>query len=56
MEIEQYVKKEYSERVKFFTGGSDYHADHKKGAANPRYLGEGGISLREFEAIREYMI
>ncbi|MDN5312353.1 MAG: 3,5-nucleoside bisphosphate phosphatase [Thermoanaerobacteraceae bacterium] len=56
LEIEQYVKKEYSERVKFFTGGSDYHADHKKGAANPRYLGEGGISLQEFEAIREYMI
>ncbi|SHM25484.1 hypothetical protein SAMN05660826_00555 [Caldanaerovirga acetigignens] len=55
-EIERIVKEEYKGRVKFFTGGSDYHADHKKGVENPRYLGERGISLREFEEIRDYLV
>ncbi|TYP57858.1 PHP domain-containing protein [Thermosediminibacter litoriperuensis] len=55
-EIEILVKQEYAGKVKFFTGGSDYHADHKKGVVNPRYLGEGGISIEEFNAIREYML
>ncbi|HHW04029.1 MAG TPA: PHP domain-containing protein [Thermoanaerobacterales bacterium] len=55
-EIEKYIKTEYAGRVKFFTGGSDYHAEHKKGVANPRFLGEGGISIGEFENIKEYLI
>ena len=32
------------------SGGSDYHADGKKGVANPRELGEGGVSFDYFRA------
>ena len=37
--------------MKFISGGSDYHADHKKGAKAVRYLGERGLSIEQFEAI-----
>ena len=50
-EIEQEVITLYGGRVKFFTGGSDYHNDAKKGAPNPRYLGEAGISFKQFSGI-----
>jgi len=55
-EIVQAVKDTYQSKVKFFTGGSDYHADEKKGVANPRRIGEGGISYEEFTKIKEYLI
>ena len=47
-EIEQEIISIYKGKVKFFTGGSDYHNDAKKGAPNPRYLGEAGISYKDF--------
>lgn len=47
-EIWDEIKKTYRERL-FFSGGSDYHNDRKKGTPNPRELGECGISLEEFK-------
>lgn len=55
-EIAAQVKETYHGKVKFFTGGSDYHAEEKKGMINARYIGEGGISYKEFEKIRKYLI
>ncbi len=49
-EIEKEVTEVYRDRVAFFSGGSDYHADHKKGAKDPRVLGERGLSVEEFTA------
>ena len=49
--IEAQVRRDYAPRVKFISGGSDYHADHKKGAKQVRYLGERGLSIEQFEAI-----
>jgi len=53
-EIENFLKEEYKEKVKFFTGGSDYHADHKKGVQNARYIGEAGLTYSEYEQIKSY--
>jgi len=50
-EIKKEVESKYNGKVKFFTGGSDYHNDGKKGVEKPRYLGEAGISLEEFEIL-----
>ncbi len=50
-QIQREIEKEYSGRVKFFTGGSDYHNDSKKGVENPRYIGEAGISYPVFKEI-----
>ena len=47
-QIEREVRATYAGRVKFFSGGSDYHADHKKSAKNVRLLGERGIGIEEF--------
>jgi predicted metal-dependent phosphoesterase TrpH len=49
-QIEAEVRARYTGRVRFFSGGSDYHADHKKGAKQTRYLGERGLTVEEFEA------
>lgn len=49
-EIEQQVRAAYTGRVRILSGGSDYHADHKKGAKQVRYLGERGLTVAEFEA------
>jgi predicted metal-dependent phosphoesterase TrpH len=49
-EIAARVRRDYAGRVRFFSGGSDYHADHKKGAKTVRYLGERGLSVEEFQA------
>lgn len=43
------VVNRYGSRVAVMSGGSDYHADHKKGVASPRCLGEAGLTLDEFE-------
>ena len=50
------VKETYQGKVRFFTGGSDYHAEEKKGITNARYIGEGGISYEEYTEIKEYLI
>ena len=49
-EIEAEIVEKYGERVRFLSGGSDYHADQKKAAKKIRYLGERGLTLGEFEA------
>lgn len=33
------------------SGGSDYHADYKKGTANPRWMGECGLTMEEFLSV-----
>ena len=48
-EIADRVRRDYAGRVRFFSGGSDYHADHKKGAKQVRFLGERGIGVDEFQ-------
>lgn len=50
-----YIRGEYGSKVKLLTGGSDYHADERKGVSNPRYIGEGGVSLKEYEAVRAFL-
>lgn len=47
--IEEEVRRTYGGRVRFLSGGSDYHADHKKGAKVVRRLGERGLTWEEFE-------
>lgn len=47
-EIQNEVERLFKGKVRFFTGGSDYHNDGKKGIKNPRLIGEAGISHREF--------
>jgi predicted metal-dependent phosphoesterase TrpH len=49
-QIEAEVRRDYAGRVRCISGGSDYHADHKKGAKQIRYLGERGLTVPEFEA------
>ena len=48
-QIEAEVRSAYTGRVSFFSGGSDYHAGHKKNAKKPRCLGERGLTVEEFE-------
>ena len=48
--IEEEVRRAYAGRVRFLSGGSDYHADHKKGAKVVRRLGERGLTWEEFKA------
>ncbi|MDO4569560.1 MAG: PHP domain-containing protein [Planctomycetia bacterium] len=48
-EIESEVRERYAHVAKFFSGGSDYHADHRKGAAKVRRLGECGLKIDEFD-------
>ena len=52
-QIEAEVRRTYGDRLAFISGGSDYHADHKKGAKDPRSVGERGISIEEFSSINE---
>ncbi len=49
--IKEIVEDKYRGSVRFFTGGSDYHNDAKKGAPNPRQIGEAGISFEQFKKI-----
>jgi 3',5'-nucleoside bisphosphate phosphatase len=49
------VVQEYKNRVRFLSGGSDYHAGHKKGEKKPRYLGERGLSTSEFQPLFEQL-
>jgi predicted metal-dependent phosphoesterase TrpH len=47
-EIIQKVKKDYSNRVKIISGGSDYHADYKRTDQKVRDIGECGITYEYF--------
>ncbi len=48
-QIEAEVRRDFAPRAKLISGGSDYHADHrKKDAKKIRCLGEKGISVGEF--------
>ena len=38
----------------FFSGGSDYHADAKKGTKNPREIGECGLTFEEFLSVPQF--
>ncbi len=49
-QVEAEIRSVYGKRLRFISGGSDYHADHKKGGKNVRRLGERGMSVAEFEA------
>lgn len=51
-EIEEYVRETYAKRLPVISGGSDYHADHKKGVKNARMLGESGITYEYFRQNR----
>ena len=46
--IRQEVEARYGNAVAILSGGSDYHADHKKGVANARQLGDAGVPLDYF--------
>ncbi len=48
-EVEGEVRARYAGRLRILSGGSDYHADHKKGAKKVRTLGERGLTVPEFE-------
>ena len=49
--IEREVRERYTDRVAVISGGSDYHADHKKGVdpAKARNIGECGITMEYFQ-------
>lgn len=47
-QVEAEVRRRYARRLRIISGGSDYHADHKKGAAKARALGERGLTVEEF--------
>ncbi len=47
-EIESAVCWMYGQRLAILSGGSDYHNEGKKGAKNPRLLGEKGVRLEYF--------
>lgn len=43
-EIQREVERLYDGAVSIFSGGSDYHADAKKGVVNARELGDAGVT------------
>ena len=49
-QIESEVRARYSDRIAIISGGSDYHADFRKGVApaKARIIGESGITLEYF--------
>lgn len=47
-EIKKEVIERYADRGLIISGGSDYHADGKKGVKNPREIGECGITREDF--------
>jgi hypothetical protein len=49
-QIEAEVRSRYAGRLRMLSGGSDYHADHRKGAKKVRALGERGLTMDEFSA------
>lgn len=51
-EIESEVRRRYTNVLKILSGGSDYHAGHKKGEKKIRALGERGLTMEEFMLIK----
>lgn len=49
-EIYRDIMERYQNRLPIISGGSDYHADGKKGIANFRDIGECGLTLSEFRS------
>lgn len=49
-QIEEEIREQYTDRVRFISGGSDYHNDRKKGTAEAkcRDLGEKGLPYDDF--------
>lgn len=55
-QIKKEIIAQYQNQGLIISGGSDYHADAKKGVKNPRQIGECGITMKEFmryEKLRE---
>lgn len=48
-EIKREVIETYAKRGLIISGGSDYHADGKKGIENPRDIGDCGITPEDFD-------
>lgn len=44
------IIRSYASLVNIISGGSDYHADHKKGVVNARQIGDAGIDIDCFNA------
>jgi 3',5'-nucleoside bisphosphate phosphatase len=56
-EIKKELESRFKNKVKYFTGGSDYHNDARKGAENSRRIGEAGISFKNFKDIfKDYAV
>lgn len=49
-QISREVMEKYGPMVELLSGGSDYHADGKKGVAKAREIGEAGIDIEYFDA------
>lgn len=47
-ELEQQIRRRYGDSGMFFSGGSDFHGDYKRGIANPRELGECGVTYEYY--------
>lgn len=47
-EIKAEVEQLYTGQGLIISGGSDYHADGKKGVKNPREIGDCGITMEDF--------
>ena len=47
-ELEKMIRTRYADAGVFFSGGSDFHGDFKRGIPNPRELGECGITYEYY--------
>lgn len=47
-QLEQRIRDKYGKMGLFMSGGSDYHGEWKKGATDPREMGETGLTLEEY--------
>lgn len=47
-EIQGKIIQDYADTL-LISGGSDYHAEYKKGQKNPRDIGDCGITFEEFQ-------
>jgi predicted metal-dependent phosphoesterase TrpH len=47
-QLEHRIKEKYGNTGMFMSGGSDYHGEWRKGAANPREMGEKGLTIAEY--------
>ena len=54
-EIGAQVRERYADSIRILSGGSDYHADWKKGVRNSRELGERGLTMESFRQQKALM-